>query len=123
MLPRFIRLTGLTLLTGLLATPAAHASTHVFVQFGVPAPVVAAPPVYVAPAAPAYVWRPGYYVRTPFGPRWVPGRWVPRVSYRRGWEHERWEHERWDRGRRGYDRDWRDYDRDRFHDRDRRDWR
>ena len=114
MLLRFARLTILTAAVGLLAVPAAHASTHVFVQLGIPAPVYVRP-VYVPPPVaapyPGYVWRAGYYVTTPYGPRWIAGAWVPRAYYYRGdrgwggherWEHERWEHER--REHRGYER-------------------
>ncbi len=87
----------LSLVAVILAAPAAHAGTRVFVQIGAPAPIVApvvvAPPVAVAPAPYGLVWRPAYYmwtgygyqlvpagwVRPPFaGAMWVPGRWASR---------------------------------------------
>ena len=80
-----IRLAGLALTTLLIATPAARASTHVFigVGVGVPAPVAVAPlpppppaAVVAAPAPYGYVWRPGYYVWTGYAYQMVPGAWV-----------------------------------------------
>jgi hypothetical protein len=116
MLQRFAQLATFTLLFGFAQVPAAHASTHVYVQIGSPAPIITpvpvAPPVYSG-----YVWQPGYYVWTRFGYRWVPGAWV-RPAYAPGrWAHERWERERWERDHRDWDRDRHDWDRDR------RDWR
>jgi hypothetical protein len=102
MLTRYSRLAGLTLLFGLLLTPAAHAGSRIAVQIGVPAPVVVAPvPLAPAPYA-GLIWQPGYYVSAGFGQRWMPGAWI-RPSYgRAGWSYGRWGHERrgWDRGRR-----------------------
>jgi hypothetical protein len=94
----YSRLVGLTLLFGLLLTPAAHASTRIVFQIGVPAPVVLAP-VAVGPAPYAgLIWQPGYYVWTGYGRRWVPGAWI-RPSYGRPG------YERWGRERRGWDGD------------------
>jgi hypothetical protein len=114
MVKRYYRLAGLTLLFGLLLTPAAHASTRIAVQIGVPGFAVAAP-VRVAPAPyPGLIWQPGYYVGIGYGRRWVPGAWI-RPAYRRpGLAYER----------RGFER--RDWDRDRRWERDRsreREWR
>lgn len=112
MLPRFVRLTILTAFVGLLAVPAAHADTRVFVQLGIPGPMIPAPvvagPVYAPPVYapyPGYIWRAGYYVPTPYGPRWVAGAWVPRAYHYRGWGHGPRGH--WDRrayGPRGWRR-------------------
>ena len=107
MVGHIARFAGLTaLLATFVAAPAHAAQVHVGVQFGVPAPVVVAPPpavVYGGPvvAGPAvvppygYVWQPGYFVVTSFGRRhWVPGAWVRRApivprgyvyGYRHGW--------------------------------------
>jgi hypothetical protein len=100
---------------GLLFVPAARANTHVTVQFGSPAAIVAPVPV----AAPyGYVWQPGYYVWAGFRYRWVPGAWVRAVPPRREWVPER-QYRDWDRdGRYGDRRDWDRRDRDQ----DRRDW-
>ena len=110
-----LRLAGLTLLFGMLLTPAAHADTRFDVRIGIPGP----PVVAYAPPPPAYrgyVWQPGYYVRTWYGPQWVRGRWVrpaygygrygwvaePRRDDRRDWDRDRaWDREEW------RDRDWR----------------
>ncbi len=102
MLTRYSRLAGLTLLFGTLLTPAAHADTRIAVHIGVPVRAVVAP-VAVAPAPyGGFIWQPGYYVRTGYGRRWVPGAWIrPAYRYGRpGWGYER----------RGYER--RDWDRD-----------
>jgi hypothetical protein len=69
---RLAAVAGLTLLLGVLAAPAAQASSHFSVGIGVGAPYVAAP--YAPYARP--VWRPGHYVWTRFGYRWVPGAWI-----------------------------------------------
>jgi hypothetical protein len=46
------RILGIVAVTGLLAAAPAFAGVDVFVNFGLPAPVVVAPaPVYLAPAA------------------------------------------------------------------------
>ena len=102
MLTRFARLATVTSLVGLGFVPAAHASTHIFVQFGVPAPIVApvpVAPVAVAPVPPppyvGYVWQPGYYAWTTFGYRWVPGVWVRPSVVRRGFVPERFERGRY----------------------------
>jgi WXXGXW repeat (2 copies) len=110
MMKRFAQLAGLTALLGVMFVPAAHASTRISVQIGVPVPFA---PVVVAPGPPpGYVWQQGYYVRTGFGSRWVPGMWVPARYVR-----SRWAGQRWERERREFDRD-RNWNRDR----DRRDW-
>ena len=115
MLTRY--LVGLTLLFGLLLAPAAHASTRIAVQIGVPVRALVAP-VAVAPAAYGeYIWQPGYYVWTGFGRRWVAGAWI-RPSYGR-YGRPRWSYERWGRERRGWDRD-RRWERNRWRERD---WR
>jgi hypothetical protein len=105
MLTRYSRLLGLTLLFGALLTPAAHASTRIAVQVGVPFPAIVAP-VPVAPAGYAgFIWQPGYYVGTGYGRRWVAGAWI-RPNYghygRPGWSYERRGREGsgWDRDRR-----------------------
>jgi hypothetical protein len=102
MLTRYSRLAGLTLLLGLLLTPAAHASARIAVQIGVPAPVVVAPVPLAPPAYTGLIWQPGYYVSVGFGRRWVPGAWIPPSYGRLGWSSDRWGRERrgWDRGRR-----------------------
>jgi hypothetical protein len=100
--------------TGVLAAPAAHAESHFSFYFGIPAPVVVAPPVVVQPApvvvAPPVVydsfWQPGYYGWVGYQRRWVPGRWVqraPRAYWNRGWGHDN--RGRWDGGRGRYVRD------------------
>lgn len=78
-----VRLAGLTMLALFAAASTAHASTHVFVQIGVPAAVaVPAPPppppaVVAAPVARyGYIWQPGYYVWAGHRYRFVPGAWV-----------------------------------------------
>jgi hypothetical protein len=110
---RIARLLGLTLALGMIAVPAAHASTHFSVQVGV-GPAVA--PVAVAAPYPGYVWQPGHRVWTGYGYRWLPGRWVPAPNYgyygrpygydgyRRDWYRDRWDRDR-DRDRH-WDRDW-----------------
>ena len=113
MLTRYARLLGLTLLFGTLLTPAAHASTRIAVQIGVPVPNVVAIPV-APPAYAGVIWQPGYYVRTGYGRRWVPGAWI-RPSYGR----PGWSYERRGRERRGWDRD-RRWERDRSRERE---WR
>jgi hypothetical protein len=104
MLTRYSRLAGLTLLFGLLLTPAAHAGARIAVQIGVPAPVVMAPVPYAPAPYVGLTWQPGYYVSAGFGRRWVPGAWVrPSYGYGRpGLSYGRWGRERrgWDRGRR-----------------------
>jgi hypothetical protein len=110
MLKRFAQLAGLTLLLGVVFVPAAHASTRISVQIGVPVPI--APVVFAPVPRPGYVWQRGYYVWTGFRYRWVPGAWVPAPYVRRGWAGERWERERRNVYR---DRDW-------SRGRDRRDW-
>ena len=66
----------------------ARADVHVGINVGIGAPVIArvpVRPVIVAPAPvyapppppPGYMWQPAHYVRTPYGPQWVPGAWVP----------------------------------------------
>jgi hypothetical protein len=117
MFQRYLRLAGLTMFFGLLLAPAAHASARISVQIGVPAPILAPVPVAPVPVAapyPEYVWRPGYYVWTSFGYRWVPAGWA-RPYGRPGWGYQRWERERrgWDRDDRRWDRGRRDWDRDR----------
>jgi hypothetical protein len=108
MLKRCSRLACLTLLFGLVLTPAAYASTRISVHIGVPVPIVAPVRVAAAPYA-GYIWQPGYYVRTGFDYRWVPGMWVPGPSYvRPGWYAERREY-----GRRDWDRDDRRWNRER----------
>src|SRR5215467_13837076 len=84
--------------TGVLAAPTAHAESHFSFYFGVPAPVVVAPPVVVQPA-PVYdnFWQPGYYGWVGYQRRWVPGRWVqraPHANWSRGWS--RGARGRWD---------------------------
>jgi hypothetical protein len=101
MATHFIRLAALTAVVGALMVPSARAAqVRVGVQIGAPPPVVVAPPpvyggqvyggpVYGGPvyggrvvAPRGYVWQPGYFVRTMFGRRWVPGAWVrERVPY------------------------------------------
>jgi len=91
-------LAGLAVI-GVMVTPSARAESHFSFYFGVPAPVVVAPPVYVRPApvvvAPPYypvyddVWQPGYYGWVGYERHWVPGRWVrhaPRANWNRGWD-------------------------------------
>src|ERR1700730_10677556 len=110
MMKRFAQLAGLTVLLGVMFVPTAHASTRFSVHIGVPVPVA---PVFVAPGPPpGYVWQQGYYVRTAFGSRWVPGAWVPAHYVRGGWAGQRSEREH------------REFDRDRnwSRDRDRRNW-
>jgi YXWGXW repeat-containing protein len=94
---------------GLLFVPVARANTHVTVQFGSPAAIVAPVPV----AAPyGYIWQPGYYVWAGFRYRWVPGAWVRPLPPRRVWVPERqYERRDWDRNGRDWDRRDRDYDR------------
>lgn len=68
---RYIAITAMTIGLGTMFAPAAHASPQISVQIG--------------PAAPYrdMVWRPGHYVRTAFGVRWVRGTWVRRAYDRR----------------------------------------
>jgi hypothetical protein len=114
MVTRHYRLAGLTVLFGLLLAPAAHASTRIAVQIGVPGFAVAAP-VRVAPAPyRGLIWQPGYYVWTGYGRRWVPGAWIRPGYGRSGLAY----------GRRGLER--RNWDRDQRSERDRyreREWR
>jgi hypothetical protein len=71
MLTHIARLAGLTALLALLIAPSAHAAQfRVGVQVGAP--------VVVAPVYRERVWQPGYYVRTGYGRRWVPGMWIMR---------------------------------------------
>jgi len=99
--------TGLAVLGVVVATPSARAESHFSFYFGVPAPVVVAPPVVVGPAPvvvapPAYYgdtfWQPGYYGWVGYQRRWVPGRWVrraPRANWNgRGWNDRREFHDR-----------------------------
>jgi hypothetical protein len=140
MVRHFAGVGGLAVVAGLLAAPAAQASTHFSVQIGVgvPGPVIVAPaPVYgpapvYAPAqvyagapGPGYVWTPGYYVTTRFGSRWVPGGWVLGNGYGRpGWDRERWEErERWNERERWGNERWDREHRDRYREDDRREWR
>jgi hypothetical protein len=106
MLTRYSRLAGLTLLFGTLLAPAAHASTRIAVQVGLPLPAVVAPvavaPVVVAAPYPGLIWQPGYYVGTGYGRRWVRGAWIRPAYGRPGWAYAR---RGWDRDRRG--RGWR----------------
>jgi len=110
----FFKIAGLTMLLGVLIAPSAHAAqVHIGVQIGVPAPVIVAPapvivaprpvyvaprPVYVAPPpayvapvvvapGPGYIWQPGYYVTTGYGPRWVAGAWVPAHGHGHAYGH------------------------------------
>jgi hypothetical protein len=104
---RYSGLAGLTLVLGLLA-PAAHASTRIALQIGVPVVVA---PIAVAPAAySGFIWQPGYYVWIGFGRRWVPGAWIRPAYGRPGWFRERWGYERrgWDRDRRWERNRWRE---------------
>ena len=100
-------ITGLAVLGVVVATPNARAESHFSFYFGVPAPVVVAPPVYVRPAPvvvapPIYYgdtyWQPGYYGWAGYERRWVPGRWVhraPRANWNgRGWNNGRAFHDR-----------------------------
>lgn len=122
-----------TLLLGGLFVPAVQAAPQISVQIGPSAMMRSGVPF--APNA-GYVWRPGHYIWTDVGYRWIAGTWMPRSYARWGLERQRFERERrdWDRdewrdrddrGRDGWrDRDGRDWDRDRDpNDRDRRDWR
>jgi hypothetical protein len=116
MVKRFAQLAGLTLLLGLVFVPAAHAGPRFSFSIGV-GPSYPIAPYEATPAPPpGYIWQPGYYVRSGFGDRWVPGTWVPAPYARRNWSDERWERER-----RDYDRDGRDW-RDGRNGRDWRDW-
>jgi hypothetical protein len=112
MLKRFAQLAGLTLLLGLVFVPAAHAGPRFSFSIGV-GPSFPVGPYAVPPGPPpGYIWQPGYYVRSGFGDRWVPGAWVPAPYAGRNWSEERWEREReerWGRERRDYDRDRRDW--------------
>jgi hypothetical protein len=104
---RYIVLSALTLLLGMVSAPAAQASTRFSVQIG--------PSAAFAPYD-GYVWRPGYYVRVGFRYRWIPGAWVPRayagraLPYRFDRDRRYGRDDRWDRYRRdrGY---WNDRDR------------
>jgi hypothetical protein len=80
MVKRLALFVGLSSLLSLAFVTDAHASNHFSFQFGVT-------------TAPRYVWQDGYYVRTPYGDRWVPGAWVPARSGRRDWDDEPWERE------------------------------
>src|SRR5258707_15105231 len=71
MLGRLSRLSGLTLLLGLLAVPAAHASSRFSIHVGV-GPAVG--PVAIAAPYPGYVWQRGHYVRFGYRIPWFPGR-------------------------------------------------
>ena len=103
---RIARLLGLTLLLGMIAVPAAHATTRFSVQVGV-GPAVAP----VAAPYPGYVWQPGHRVWTGYGYRWVPGRWIPALYNGRAYGYREYQRD-WDRDRR-----YRDRDRDGFWDR------
>jgi hypothetical protein len=121
MLQRFARVSMLTLVLAFLAVPAARAETHFSFHIGVGAPLV---PVPVAPARYGYVWQPGYYVRTPFGDRWVSGVWRYQPYESRGWAPEPWRARRdWNRDDRDGDRNRRHGDRDRDFEHERGDWR
>jgi hypothetical protein len=111
---RIIHVVGLTVLLALFAAPAAHAATRFSLQVGIGAPPVAR----TAVAPPGYVWQPGYWAQTAYGPQWVPGAWVPQYQSG-GWVSQ--PPQRWDRDDDRYRRDRDDRDRDR--DRDRSDWR
>src|SRR5947208_831557 len=97
MVARYARLVGFALVLGLAFVPAAHASPRVSIHIGIgaPAPIVA--PAAVVPVArpyAGYAWRPGHYVWTRFGYRWVPGAWVSPAYAGPGWNGGRLQYER-----------------------------
>src|SRR6266513_590097 len=114
MMKYIARIVGLTGILGMLIAPSAHAGqVRVGVQIGAPPVVVAQPPVYGGQVyggqgyggqgygesvygPRGYVWQPGYFVRTMFGRRWVPGAWVPRGYGARDWRDDRGRYERYD---------------------------
>ena len=101
------RIAGFGILVGLLSASPAHARTQVMVQVGPSAPV--AQSVAFGPASRGYVWQPGYHAWTRFGYRWVPGQWV-----RSRYDRDGWRSRRWDRDGRYFERNRRDWDRERY---------
>src|SRR5579859_5541570 len=99
--------TRLLILLVLVAGGSLFAGPHVFIGFGVPAPVAvygppppvvayAAPPCpgpgyswvsgYWYPSGPRYLWRAGYWTRPPYvGARWVAPRYYGRRYYGGYW--------------------------------------